>query len=189
MNTRHAFPFHRRSILRIATILLFGYALAAAAIQSVAREDAPTFVLNRQSAERFAEKFDAIFNEDLDITDQVFSPYFIGHLPLAPNLDRQGWKDYVTSFRAGVSDLRQETHEVFLAGDYVIMRVTYHGTHDGMLFGVPATGKAVMMTGIGVFRFDDDGLAIENWAELNVAGVMAQIGALPAVTTIDNALQ
>jgi hypothetical protein len=33
MNASHAFPFSRRSILRVAAILVIGYALTAAAIQ------------------------------------------------------------------------------------------------------------------------------------------------------------
>ena len=189
MNTRYALPFSHRSILRVTAILVLGFALTAIVITPWAREDAPTFVLNQQSAERFAEQFDAIFKEDLNITDKIFSPYFVGHLPLAPNLDRRGWKDYVSSFKAGVSDLSQEIHEVLLSGDYVIMRVTYRGTHDGMLLGVPASGNTVTMTGIGVFRFDDDGLAVENWAELDLAGVMSQIGALPSAAAADSALQ
>jgi len=40
MNTSHALPFSRRSILRIAAILVIGYALTAAAIQLWA-QDAP----------------------------------------------------------------------------------------------------------------------------------------------------
>lgn len=41
MNTSHALPFSRRSILRIAAILVIGYALTAAAIQLWAQTASP----------------------------------------------------------------------------------------------------------------------------------------------------
>lgn len=41
MNTSSALPFSRRSILRVAAILVIGYALTAAAIQLWAQEPSP----------------------------------------------------------------------------------------------------------------------------------------------------
>jgi hypothetical protein len=41
MNTSHALPFSRRSILRVAVILVIGYALTAAAIQLWAQSTPP----------------------------------------------------------------------------------------------------------------------------------------------------
>jgi hypothetical protein len=35
------------------------------------------------------------------------------------------------------------------------------------------------MDGIGIFSFDENGLATENWAVLDVVGLLAQIGAFP----------
>jgi hypothetical protein len=31
----------------------------------------------------------------------------------------------------------------------------------------------------GIFRFDENGLAAENWAVVDVLGILAQIGAFP----------
>lgn len=137
-------------------------------------------VMSQDDAEAFAARFESIFDgPDLDIADELFSPDFVGHLPLAPELTRDGWKDYVASFYLGFSDMRQQTHEVIVSADRVVLRVSYAGTHDGPIFGIPATGNPVVMTATGIFSFDEDGLVTENWADLDVVGVLAQIGAFP----------
>jgi predicted ester cyclase len=94
-------------------------------------------------------------------------------------LDRDGWKAYAASFYAGMSDMRQETNEVIIGDDRLVLRVTYTGTHDGTLLGVPATGKPVKIDGIGIFEFDANGIVAENWAVLDVVAALAQVGALP----------
>jgi steroid delta-isomerase-like uncharacterized protein len=99
-------------------------------------------------------------------------------LPLAPELTRDGWKAFVQSFYAGFPDLRMELHEVVATEDRAVLRVTYRGTHSGEFQGVPATGKKVAMTGIGMFAIHN-GRAVENWAEINVIELMQQIGAIP----------
>ena len=141
----------------------------------------PGATISDAAAAAFVERFDALFNEpNIDIADEIFAEDFVGHLPLAPELDRAGWKAYVDMFRAGASDTTQRTNRYFVADDRLILHVTYSGTHDGTLFGVPATGNPIEMNGIGIFRFNDDGLAADNWAVLDLANVFAQIGALPA---------
>ncbi|HYO88937.1 MAG TPA: ester cyclase family protein [Candidatus Limnocylindrales bacterium] len=138
-------------------------------------------VLTEEAMTAFVEQFDAIFDgpDNLDIADAIFAPDFVGHLPLAPELDRDGWKAYVTDFWAGVPDATQEVNQVIIADDRLIVHVTYNGMHTGTLFGVPATGNPISMNGIGIFRFNEDGLAVENWAVLDLVGVLAQIGAFP----------
>lgn len=137
--------------------------------------------LNKDAMMTFAERFNDIFDgPNISKTDEIFAPNFIGHLPLAPVLDREGWKTYVGSFYAGMSDMRQEINEVIIGDDRLVLRVTYTGTHDGPLLGVPATGKPVKIDGIGIFQFDANGLVAENWAVIDVVAVLAQIGALPS---------
>jgi steroid delta-isomerase-like uncharacterized protein len=136
--------------------------------------------LTEEAALAFAERFDTIFDGgNVDIADEIFSPDFVAHLPLAPELDREGWKAYAASFYDAFPDLTQEVNQVIVSDDRVVLYVTYTGTHDGPLFGIPATGNSVTMDGIGIFSFDENGLATENWAVLDVGGLLAQIGAFP----------
>lgn len=136
--------------------------------------------LSEEAAMAFAEQFDTIFDgPNLDIADEIFAPNFVAHLPLAPELDREGWKNYVASFYTGLSDLTEEVNQVIVSKDRVVLHVTYTGTHDGLVFGIPATGNPISFNGIGIFSFDENGLATENWAVVDVVGLLAQIGAFP----------
>lgn len=138
-------------------------------------------VMSEEAAAHFVEVFDSFFvGPNPDVLDEIFAPDFVSHLPLAPDLDLEAFKGYVTSFYGGVSDMTQVTNQVIIGEERLVIHVTYYGTHDGELFGVPATGNAITMNGIGIFRFNEDGLAVENWAVLDMAGVLAQIGALPS---------
>ena len=136
--------------------------------------------LSEEAVMEWVEQFNAIFDgPNLDIVDEIFAEDFVGHLPLAPELDREGWKAYVASFYEAFPDMTEEVHDVVIGDDTIAIRVSYTGTHDGPLFGIPATGNTVTMTGTGIFRFNEEGLAVENWADLDVVGVLAQIGAFP----------
>jgi predicted ester cyclase len=50
-------------------------------------------------------------------------------------------------------------------------------THHGELFGVPASGKPVTMTAMVLQRVVD-GQVQESWLELDMLGMMRQMGAL-----------
>src|SRR4051812_27759519 len=114
--------------------------------------------MSEDAVMQFVERFNALFNTpNVGIADDIFAADFVGHAPLAPILDRSGWKDYVASFYAAMSDLKQEVNEVILGQDRVVLHVTYTGTQDGPLFGIPATRKQVTMDGIGIFRFNTGG--------------------------------
>jgi len=161
----------------VSAIALFIGSLVAA--QNEAQVMLPG-VMSVEDAEQFTARFDEVFNiPDLEVLDEIFSQDYVGHLPFAPELDLQGLKDYIDSFRVGVPDMIQTTHQVIIGEHELVVRVTYTGTHTGPLFGVPATGNPIVMEGIGILRFDENGLVVENWAVLDMGGVLAQIGVFP----------
>jgi predicted ester cyclase len=62
--------------------------------------------------------------------------------------------------------------------DKVVNRWTLHVTHTGEFRGIPATGKRITITGIGIFRFSEDGKVVESWDSLDQLGMLKQLGAL-----------
>ncbi len=132
------------------------------------------------AAAAFTEKFTQFFDgPQLNIANEIFAPNFVSHLPLAPDLNLESFKAYVAGFYEAAPDFQQVVNQIIVAKDRLILYVTYVGTHKGPLFGIPATGKPVAMNGIGIFRFNEAGLAVENWAVIDVVGMLAQIGAFP----------
>lgn len=127
----------------------------------------------------FADRFTALFYEsDTGIADEIFAPSFRAHVPLAGHLDLDGWKAYAQQFLDGFPDLWMEVNDMVTSSDRTVLRVTYRGTHDGVFQGVPPTGKSIELTAIGWFEMEQ-GLAVMNWAEFDIFGLMQQIGAVP----------
>ncbi|GIV76452.1 MAG: hypothetical protein KatS3mg050_0846 [Litorilinea sp.] len=58
-------------------------------------------------------------------------------------------------------------------------RWSAHGTHQGELMGIPATGKTVNLTGIAIDRFEN-GQSVEHWEIIDQVGLMQQLGVMPA---------
>ena len=60
-----------------------------------------------------------------------------------------------------------------------MIRWIMRGTHNGPLMGIPATGKAVTVAGIDVFRIAG-GQIVELWQHFDQLGMLQQLGVIPA---------
>lgn len=126
---------------------------------------------------RFIQRFDALFNTpNIDISDEIFAPSFITHQPMGLQFGLPSFKTYVAGFYVAFPDMRQVTEDSLLGTDKFVLRVKYYGTHKGDFMGVPATGRNVVMSGMGMFRFEGNQI-VENWADLDIFGVYQQVTA------------
>jgi predicted ester cyclase len=91
----------------------------------------------------------------------------------------ESWKAYIDQVRAAFSDYTSVAEDVFGDDDLVCVRFTTTGRHTGELFGFPASGNQVQMTGVGLVRLRD-GKVHEYLGEQMMAQLMAQITAPPA---------
>lgn len=125
----------------------------------------------------FIARFDALFNTpNIDIVDEIFAPEFKTEQPMGLSFDRAGFKSYLQSFYVAFPDLRQEVYDSIITGDKFVLRVCYFATHQGEFLGVPATGRKVVMPGIGIFRFVGNKV-VENWAQYDVIRVYQTVTA------------
>jgi steroid delta-isomerase-like uncharacterized protein len=76
---------------------------------------------------------------------------------------------------AGVPDSHVTLEDQFATDDRVVCRWRSSGTHEGDLFGIPATGKKIDSTGVSMWEFDQ-GKAHRGWVYSDVASLMAQLG-------------
>lgn len=79
---------------------------------------------------------------------------------------------------AAFPDLRLRVEQVIADGDTVAYRVWMKGTHMGPFGGVPATGRSVEYSAIGIDRLDN-GRIVEHHANPDALAILRQIGALP----------
>ncbi len=81
------------------------------------------------------------------------------------------------NLRSAFADVHDQVQDQFAEGEKVVTRFSGGGVHHGVFMGVAPTGKTVTWTGISIDRFEA-GKIVERWTEINVLGVLQQIGAV-----------
>ena len=132
----------------------------------------------KRSAVRFQ---DEVFNEGrIEAIDELLSPDYVEHAAMPPGVtpDRNGVKQQMELYRRAFPDGHVTVEDTIAEGDMVVVRWSGVGTHQGELFGTPPTGRRVTVTGIDINRMKD-GKIVEHWGEIDLAGMLQQVGAMP----------
>lgn len=85
--------------------------------------------------------------------------------------------EIIDSFRAAISDLHYEVHDLIAEGDKLAARWTISGRHTGTLFGAAPSQKEIRVSGQSFNRFVD-GKIVEGWLNWDAHGLLEQIGHL-----------
>lgn len=122
---------------------------------------------------------------NLDLVDVLFAADFVDHSvpPWLPH-SREGVKMQFAMFFSAFPDLRVVIHDQVAEGDRVVTRKTFHGTHQGDLFGIPPTHSSVAFDVIDILCVQD-GKITDHWNVVDQLGLMRQIGAIPAPEQIN----
>ncbi len=136
--------------------------------------------VNKDLIRRYLSAIDSNEAGDWDVLDDYIAEDFVAHNPPAPGvtLDRAGMKQAAEIFRVGAPG----SHEIAMQvaeGDLVVSHIRARGVHKGELFGIPATNKSVETEGIAIHRVRD-GKIVEYWSVVDFAGILAQLGLMPA---------
>ena len=109
------------------------------------------------------------------VADELFHPE--ASSPSAPGLPDgpEGVKIIGRQFWEAFPDYRIEIEHMAAEDDRVAARFRQYGTHEGDLFGIPATGKKAEWTEMGILRIAD-GKIVESWYDVDMAGLMQQLG-------------
>ena len=117
-------------------------------------------------------------NHDPDAVDGFVAAGYIDHDHFVADgreANRAFWSSFFTAF----PDIEATMDDLIVAGDRVAGRFTYRGTHAGPFYGMAATGNAIEMRSIDIWRTQDGEFA-EHWDELNLLDLFQQIGMIPA---------
>ena len=118
------------------------------------------------------------YNRGLMATaDQIIAPQQVHHDPAVPNLPvgPAGIKGLWTAVRTGFPDIHRTITRTMVDQADVLVQWKATGTHQGPLFGIPATGKAIAITGMHRFRMGRHQIQ-ESWASWDALGLFQQIG-------------
>ena len=91
---------------------------------------------------------------------------------------REGLKQVISAFRTAFPDIHWVVEEMVGEGDKVFSRFTWHGTHRGEFFGVPATSKQITVKGMVVDRLVA-GRMVESQILMDGLSMMRQLGVIP----------
>jgi len=124
--------------------------------------------------------FEEGFNQNKPgVFDELIAPNYVNYdFPMpAPGLE--GFKMVAGLFLTAFPDLHQTVEDELAEGDKVITRGYLTGTHKGDFQGIPPTGKQIKMKYIDIWRIAN-GKGVENWVQLDMMGMMQQLGVIPA---------
>jgi steroid delta-isomerase-like uncharacterized protein len=130
-------------------------------------------------AQRFAD--DVINARDLDnaLTELVVED-FVEQNPLpGQGPGRAGLAGVLAGMFAAFPDLHWTLHDTIAEQDRVMTFSTWTGTHRGEFMGIPATGRRVTVEAWTLDRYRDSQL-IESRIIMDVAGMLIQLGVIPA---------
>jgi steroid delta-isomerase-like uncharacterized protein len=117
--------------------------------------------------------------KDFDVRDGALASNYIGHFPgLPPIQGIEAFKQFTSGFFTAFPDLQTTIEDLIAEGDKVAVRQTWRGTHTGNFLGIPPTGKQVTFTSTEFYRVAGGKLA-EEWVELDMLGLLQQLGAIP----------
>jgi steroid delta-isomerase-like uncharacterized protein len=132
----------------------------------------------RDLARQFAATLSA---HDIDGFAALFAEDYINHQnsaaappPAAGVTPKQGSIAFFRARLKGIPDLKVSIEVLVATEDHVAASFVYTGTQQGVLFGVPATGKSLSFTSCDIFRVASGKIA-EHWGMGDIAGVLAQI--------------
>src|SRR5690348_4300105 len=133
----------------------------------------------RSAARRFFE--DLMGTGDWSRADEIASPDMVMYHPSSPTPigPRDNVRDVLLAYRAAFPDMKFTIDDEITCGDKVVLRWRSNGTNTGSLFGIPPTGRTARMSGISIFRIENDRV-VEDWVEEDALGLMQQLGLVPA---------
>ena len=131
---------------------------------------------NKALVRRFVEEF---WNEgNTAAADELMEVDAEIHMPTGEVVDLDGLKSFAGTFRGSFPDWHSTVEELIAEGDRVAERWTGRGTHRGELQGIPPTGKRVEVPGSVFYRIVD-GKIVEFRGQLDMMGLMQQLGVIP----------
>ena len=118
---------------------------------------------------------------EVDVADQIMADDVTIHRQdsFTPDFGQgpEAVKQIAGLYRGTFPDMQIGIHEIIPAGDKVIARFAIQGTQTGDLPDIPATGKAVNIEGIDIYRIENGKIA-EFWHSADTLGLIQQLSTM-----------
>jgi len=134
---------------------------------------------NKKIVQRIFEE--GINQNKPEVYDEVIAANYVNHDFPTPTPGVEGFKIVMGMFKAGFPDLHITLENTLAEGDRVATLGYFTGTHQGEFNGIPATGRSAKVKYIDFWRIEN-GKAVENWVQMDMIGLLQQLGVMPTPT-------
>jgi steroid delta-isomerase-like uncharacterized protein len=122
--------------------------------------------------------FAELFNQGrVELVPELLHERYVNHSPGSPDLPRgrEGVTIVVQALRAAFPDLTYTIEDLVVGEGAVAARTTLRGTHTGVIFGLPPTGRKVEVAQLTIERFLD-GRIVAHHRVTDELAMMRQLG-------------
>lgn len=165
---------NRIAVVTLPMILILSIVLISLSYDGTANQDTEA---NKAVVRKFVEEFKN--KQRLEAVDELFTSDFTHHLkgPFAEG--REGFRQLGGGIFMAFPDVHVTIKDTVAEGNKVVERSVVSATHKGEFMGVPASGKTVTWTEMHFYRLDGGKIA-EIHSEIDMLGLLQQIGAIPS---------
>ena len=120
---------------------------------------------------------------DFELVSSLLADDYVIHSPLG-DLDAEGLNAFLGALRTSLTDFEMVRDQVIVEGEFAATRSTITGTFDvefpSPMGVLPPNNQPITIVIVNMFRFDDEGLIAEEWAQFDALGFFTQLGAFPS---------
>jgi predicted ester cyclase len=130
----------------------------------------------------FERWFEELWNKkNYNVAYELVDPGFVAHGAGGQDIKQgpAGVIEMVKAWHAAMPDGKMTLDDIITEGEFSTIRMTWRATHLGPFGPIPASGKKIEVTSIGIDRVVG-GKITEGWGEVNLLGMFMQMGAIPA---------
>ena len=176
MHASNPRPMSRRAVILghggAAAALAAGLAASTPSVQAAAANEL------HAAYHRLLDRYLAAINaHDTGPFPEIFTEAYVQHSGRSPS----GLQAQIANFKrvfANWPDFQSRIEDRIFDGDKIVARVTFSATHTRTVLGFAPTGKRVEFVGHSIDRVVE-GKIVESWVEVDMLGVMRQLGAEP----------
>jgi steroid delta-isomerase-like uncharacterized protein len=164
-------------ILPLALILCFMVGCQDKAAMAELEEFKAQAAVEEQNKEIVKHEWELYSKGDFEAFKELFAPEYVYYSPSAtpkPVSIEEAIEFGKMIFKA-FPDSSWTIEELLAAGDIVVNRWIWKGTHEGEFMGIPPTGIKLEMGGIGIARIEN-GKIVEEREDYDMLGMMQQLG-------------
>jgi steroid delta-isomerase-like uncharacterized protein len=133
--------------------------------------------LNKRIIQRYTSEY--LPGRNPALASKFVSPNIVVHFGGQIFQGRETYLGIVAANLVAFPDLKWTVEDIRAEGDTVAVRFSMTGTHLGPFAGVAATGKAIRSESMTFYRLSH-GRIVEERAQLDMLGMLRQMGAIPA---------